>query len=87
MGCDQNKTHCHKYAIPSVIGEKGISMKVWVVVFINLSDDEVNAWVYHEFDGLKVFSTKEAAEKYVASQKKRSARVLEYLIREEDVLN
>ena len=58
---------------------------VWVVIAINETDDGTNAWVYHEFYDTKVFATKEAAEKYVASKKERSALVLNYIIREEEV--
>ena len=57
---------------------------VWVVTAINESDDGTNAWVYHEFAGLKVFGTKEAAEKYVSQQRQKS-RILEYLLSEEVV--
>ena len=60
---------------------------VWAVISINETDDGTNAWVYHEFEDLKLFATKEAAEKYVASQRQRSARVLEYIIREEELMN
>jgi hypothetical protein len=57
--------------------------KVWVVIAINKSTDDVNAWVYNEFAGVKVFGTKEAAEKYVASKGRDSDT--EFIIREEVV--
>lgn len=54
---------------------------IWAVIAVNLTDDGVNAWAYREFAGVKLFKTREAAEKYVASQRSR----LEYIIREEEV--
>jgi len=58
--------------------------KVWVVIAINKSTDDVNAWVYNEFAGVKVFGTKEAAEKYISQQRQKS-RILNYLLSEEVV--
>jgi len=53
--------------------------RIWVVITLCLTSDGVNAWAYREFAGVKLFKTKKAAEKYVASQHDW----LEYLIKEE----
>jgi hypothetical protein len=52
---------------------------IWVVIAIELTEDGVNAWAYREFAEVKCFKTREAAEKYVASQNSE----LEYIVREE----